>query len=78
MKFYLGIHQPSWLARGLGVPFLVSHRRLAGRRSLLRASSSWALDSGGSPACLEPSHCFTQMPVPLWLVGPSAVVVDHG
>jgi hypothetical protein len=47
MKFYLGTHQPSWLARDLGVPFLVSHRRLAGRRSLPRASSSWALDSGG-------------------------------
>jgi hypothetical protein len=47
MKFYLGTHQPSWLARDLGVPFLVSHRRLAGRRTLPRASSSWALDSGG-------------------------------
>ena len=47
MKFYLGTHQPSWLARDLGVPFLVSHRRLAGRRSLPRASCSWALDSGG-------------------------------
>ena len=47
MKFYLGTHQPSWLARDLGVPFLVSHRRLAGRRSLPRASGPWALDSGG-------------------------------
>lgn len=47
MKFYLGTHQPSWLARDLGVPFLISHRRLAGRRSLPRASSPWALDSGG-------------------------------
>lgn len=46
MKFYLGTHQPSWLERGLGVPFLVSHRRMAGRRTLPRASSSWALDSG--------------------------------
>jgi hypothetical protein len=47
MKFYLGTHQPSWLARDLGVPLLVSHRRLAGRRSLPRASGPWALDSGG-------------------------------
>jgi hypothetical protein len=47
MRFYLGTHQPSWLARDLGVPFLVSHRRLAGRRTLPRARSRWALDSGG-------------------------------
>ncbi|MBN6034115.1 hypothetical protein [Amycolatopsis sp. 195334CR] len=47
MKFYLGTHQPAWLARDLGVPLLVSHRRLAGRRTLPRASGEWALDSGG-------------------------------
>lgn len=47
MKFYLGTHQPSWLARDLGVPLFVSHRRLAGRRSLPRATGPWALDSGG-------------------------------
>ncbi|GAA1291846.1 DUF7221 family queuine tRNA-ribosyltransferase-like protein [Saccharothrix xinjiangensis] len=47
MKFYLGTHQPSWLARDLGVPLLVSHRRLADRRSLPRATDPWALDSGG-------------------------------
>ncbi|MEV6909456.1 hypothetical protein [Amycolatopsis sp. NPDC051071] len=47
MKFFLGTHQPAWLARDLGVPLLVSHRRLAGRRSLPRASGEWALDSGG-------------------------------
>jgi hypothetical protein len=47
MKFYLGTHQPAWLARDLGVPLLVSHRRLAGRRTLPRASGPWALDSGG-------------------------------
>ncbi len=40
-------HQPAWLARDLGVPLLVSHRRLAGRRSLPRATGPWALDSGG-------------------------------
>ncbi|MCO1575914.1 hypothetical protein M8C13_09105 [Crossiella sp. SN42] len=47
MKFYLGTHQPSWLACDLGIPLMVSHRRLAGRRRLPRASSEWALDSGG-------------------------------
>jgi hypothetical protein len=47
MRFYLGTHQPAWLARDLGVPLLVSHRRLVGRRSLPRASGPWACDSGG-------------------------------
>jgi len=47
MRFYLGTHQPSWLAKGLGVPLLVSHRRLADRRTLPRATGRWALDSGG-------------------------------
>jgi hypothetical protein len=47
MKFYLGTHQPAWLSRGLGIPLLVSHRRLVGRRSLPRATGPWALDSGG-------------------------------
>jgi len=47
MRFYLGTHQPAWLARDLGVPLLVSHRRLTGRRSLPRASGPWACDSGG-------------------------------
>lgn len=47
MRFYLGSHQPAWLARDLGVPLLVSHRRLAGRRTLPRATGPWVLDSGG-------------------------------
>jgi hypothetical protein len=47
VKFYLGVHQPAWLERDLGIPLLVSHRRLAGRRTLPRASQPWALDSGG-------------------------------
>jgi hypothetical protein len=46
MRFYLGTHQPAWLSRDLGVPLLVSHRRLDGRRSLPRATGPWALDSG--------------------------------
>lgn len=47
MKFYLGTHQPAWLGRDLGVPLLVSHRRLAGRRTLPRAMNPFAVDSGG-------------------------------
>lgn len=47
MRFYLGTHQPAWLARGLDVPLLVSHRRLAGRHTLPRATTRWACDSGG-------------------------------
>ncbi|MEV6639631.1 hypothetical protein [Amycolatopsis sp. NPDC051371] len=45
--FYLGVHQPAWLERDLGIPLLVSHRRLAGRRTLPRATHEWAVDSGG-------------------------------
>jgi hypothetical protein len=46
MRFFLGTHQPGWLGV-LDVPLFVSHRRLAGRRSLPRARAPWALDSGG-------------------------------
>ena len=46
MQFYLGAHQPGWLAR-VGVPLFVSHRRLTGYARLPRARASWALDSGG-------------------------------
>lgn len=44
--FYLGAHQPSWLA-DFDVPLFVSRIRLAGRRTLPRARCDWALDSGG-------------------------------
>jgi hypothetical protein len=47
MRFYLGTHQPAWLARLVDIPMMVSRRRLAGRRQLPRATSDWALDSGG-------------------------------
>lgn len=46
MLFYLGTHKTSWLSTA-GVPLMVSHRRLARRRSLPRAAAPWALDSGG-------------------------------
>jgi hypothetical protein len=44
-SFYLGTHQPQWLATA-GVPLFVSHRRLAQRKTLPRAGAGWALDSG--------------------------------
>ncbi|WP_216209809.1 deazapurine DNA modification protein DpdA family protein [Amycolatopsis aidingensis] len=47
MKFFLGIHQPIWLTRVRDIPLLVSHRRLGHRRTLPRAVTEWALDSGG-------------------------------
>lgn len=47
MRFYLGTHQPSWLARTPGVPLMLSHRRLAPMRRLPVAVTRWALDSGG-------------------------------
>lgn len=43
--YYLGSHQPHWLAKA-GVPLFISHRRLAGRKTLPRAAAEWALDSG--------------------------------
>lgn len=46
MRFYLGTHRESWLAR-TDVPLFISHRRLARRRTLPRALGRWALDSGG-------------------------------
>ncbi len=45
MKFYLGTHEPSWLAR-TEVPLFVSHLRLRKRKSYPRSAGSWALDSG--------------------------------
>jgi hypothetical protein len=46
LRFYLGTHEVSWLAR-TDVALFVSHRRLAGRRRLPVARAGWALDSGG-------------------------------
>lgn len=45
MKFYLGVHQPAWLATA-GVPLFVSYKRLWKYRTLPRSASEWALDSG--------------------------------
>lgn len=46
MTFYLGIADPSWIAR-LSVPMFLSIRRLRDRKTLPRALGPWALDSGG-------------------------------
>jgi hypothetical protein len=49
VKFYLGTHQPHWLAdeRLNGVPLFISRRRLATYKTLPAAATSFALDSGG-------------------------------
>lgn len=44
--FFLGTHRPHWLETS-PVPLFVSHRQLAKRRTLPRAQTRWALDSGG-------------------------------
>jgi hypothetical protein len=44
--FYLGSHQPGWLATA-GVPLFISDRRLRSYRRLPQAGAAWALDSGG-------------------------------
>lgn len=44
--FYLGTHVTSWLRR-LDLPLFVSRRQLCKLRTLPKAISNWALDSGG-------------------------------
>lgn len=46
MLFYLGTHQPGWLARA-DVPLFVSARRLRRLARVPVAACDWALDSGG-------------------------------
>jgi len=45
-EFFLGAHHPHWLATST-VPLFVSHRWLSRRKTLPRAATRWALDSGG-------------------------------
>ncbi len=45
-RFYLGTHQPGWLARR-PEPLFISDRRLRTYRRLPVAVGTWALDSGG-------------------------------
>lgn len=66
MRFYLGTHQPGWLAH-VDVPLFVSRRRLCGYRQLPRARQPWALDSGG----------FTELALHgRWTVGPAEFIAD--
>lgn len=67
--FWLGTHQPQWLAdlRCAGVPLFVSRRTLAQRKTLPRAVTSWALDSGG----------FTELQMHgRWTITPAAYVAE--
>lgn len=45
-KFWLGTHETAWLGR-TDVGLMVSHRRLAVRKTLPRSLGPWVLDSGG-------------------------------
>lgn len=49
MRFYLGTHKPGWLfdERFSDVPLFVSRRTIGRMKTLERAKTSWALDSGG-------------------------------
>jgi hypothetical protein len=64
VRFFLGTHQPGWLATA-DVPLFVSYRRLAGRRTLPRATTPWALDSGGFTELSM--HGEWRTPVPAYL-----------
>jgi hypothetical protein len=45
-EYFLGVHRPHWLETSER-PLFVSHRTLCDRKSLPRARTRWALDSGG-------------------------------
>jgi hypothetical protein len=45
VKFFLGTHQPGWLSK-TRVPLFISFTRLRVYKTLPKARSSWALDSG--------------------------------
>lgn len=46
MKFYLGTHKIHWLGQ-VDVPLFVSHRQARRKVKPIRATTTWALDSGG-------------------------------
>ena len=48
-RFFLGTHRPNWLSepRLEGIPLFLSRTQLAGRKTLPKAATSFALDSGG-------------------------------
>lgn len=67
MQFYLGSHQPQWLSR-TSLPLFVSEARLRERKTLPRAQSAWALDSGGFSQLFLHAH---------WPEGSERVYVEH-
>lgn len=67
MRFYLGVPEATWPARGLfeGVPTCLSHGRLRtrGRRSRYpRARGPWVLDSGAYSVLRRPPHRWVETP----------------
>lgn len=56
MIFFLGVPEPSWLARS-DVPMMVSHNRLRRvRRTFPRAAGPWVLDSGAFTSVSKLGH----------------------
>lgn len=48
IQFFLGTHRPTWLWTVTDVPLFISHRVLRERKTPFpRATTDWALDSGG-------------------------------
>jgi hypothetical protein len=47
LQFYLGAPEPSWLWRVIHAHLFISHNRLSRLKRLRRATTGWALDSGG-------------------------------
>jgi hypothetical protein len=45
LQYFIGAHRPHWIALS-ELPLFVSHNTLRGRKSLPRARTAWALDSG--------------------------------
>ncbi|HWH01145.1 MAG TPA: hypothetical protein VNV66_17945 [Pilimelia sp.] len=62
VRFFLGTHQPGWLASA-PVPLFISDRRLRAYRRLPRAAGVWALDSGGFTE-LAAHGCWDHGPTP--------------
>ena len=55
MRFFLGTHEPGWLAR-TKTPLFVSYTRLRRYKTLPRAVAHWALDSGAFTELLNHGH----------------------
>jgi hypothetical protein len=67
MRFYLGTPEPSWLRRAVRLPLFVSRSRLVRLVRLPRASTPWALDSGGFHEITAHGH---------WRIDPATYCAD--